>query len=149
MARHPDSYSYSRQTAAESSHTHPQHDHNEWKLVVSSTHPAGGALASPDSPIPSETNYSWLQPTLFDILDAILLLSCFRSVPVADGHRPQYSVANRSQKVAIKVEATIVNEDQDAANKSKNMRWKKQFDLDSKLAKSNGVERYWMPCWRQ
>jgi hypothetical protein len=136
---------HSRQIVPENYHHHnnnlvnPQHLFNNKQELIptGASLPSGDtALASSNSPIQPETNCFWPYPTFFDFLDAVLLLSCFRGVPVTDVQKSQYSISKRRQKVTIKVEATVVNEDKDALEKSNSSEWRKQFDLDSKLAES-------------
>ena len=94
--------------------TCPQHNNlNDWKLIESSSRPRDGALApSPStSEAKTEPNYFWPYPTFYDFLDAILLFSCFRNVPVADGQRSQYSIAKRRQKVTIKVTKNAISKE--------------------------------------
>jgi hypothetical protein len=79
---------------------------------------------------------TWLPyPTVFDFFDAILLLSCFRSVPVAAADRA-LTTSNARLKVSVKVEATVVKEDKDACKNSKAVQWRRQMDIDSRLAES-------------
>ncbi|KAG7338803.1 hypothetical protein IV203_026279 [Nitzschia inconspicua] len=88
---------------------------------------------------PQESTYWLPYPNIFDFLDAFLLLSCFRSVPIADADRSLATTTNlKRQKVSIKVEATVVKEDKDACRRqqSKSSQWRRQFDLDTKLAES-------------
>jgi NADPH:quinone reductase-like Zn-dependent oxidoreductase len=86
---------------------------------------------------PQESTYWLPYPTFFDFLDALLLFSCFRGVPLADADRSLNT--NKRQKVSIKVEATVVREDKDACKHSKSSQWRRQFHLDTKLAESTFV----------
>lgn len=93
--------------------------------------------------VPTTTQHEntyWLPyPNFFDFLDALLLFSCFRGVPVADADRSLTTThTQKRQKVNIKVEATVVHEDKDACknSKSSSSQWRRQFDLDNKLAES-------------
>jgi NADPH:quinone reductase-like Zn-dependent oxidoreductase len=90
-------------------------------------------LAQQHEPQESAT---WLPyPTVFDLFDAILLFSCFRSVPVAAADRV-LNTSNARQKVRVKVEATVVKEDKDACKNSKVAQWRPELDIDSRLAQS-------------
>jgi NADPH:quinone reductase-like Zn-dependent oxidoreductase len=96
---------------------------------------------SPQPQPPQESTYWLPYPTFFDFLDALLLFSCFRGVPVADADRSlTTNTTNKRQKVSIKVEATVVREDRDACKHSKSSQWRRQFDFETKLAESTFVE---------
>lgn len=81
-------------------------------------------------------------PTFFDFMDAFLLFSCFRGVPVTAADRSYTQRLGKKQNVTIRVEATVVplrHTQDDGQYGPPKSATRRLFDLDSKLAESNFV----------
>ncbi len=123
---------------------------NYHKIIIPTPlNPLEGATGSSNIKEPlltpqTEKTYCLTNSTFFDCFDAVLLFSCFRGVPITDGDRSRYFGSTQKRlRVSVKVEATVVNEDKDAVyttnEEFKASQWRKQFDLDTKLAESTFV----------